>query len=124
MTIAFAFLVLNSQPFFLLSSSTMSNNCCKSSSFYAINTVSSAYFKLFMLCPPTLIPRKKSKKSNHPCQNYALFFLNELLTPSTCMAAVCSQYRFLITRRFFPSHFNSVSCVIVSTCRTKSNALV
>ena len=39
-----------------LSSSTLSNNCCKSSLFSAINTVSSVYLKLFLLCPPILIP--------------------------------------------------------------------
>ena len=45
----------NSKHFFLLPSS-MSNYRCKTSLFSAINTVLSAYLKLFTFCPPILIP--------------------------------------------------------------------
>ena len=57
------FLIFNLNPFLLLSSSSFNdvNNFYKSSSFSAINTVSSAYLKLFKLCPPTLIPGYPSK---------------------------------------------------------------
>ena len=43
-----------------LSASFFNNNCCYSSLFSAINTESSAYLKLFSLCPPTLISRYPS----------------------------------------------------------------
>ena len=53
-----------------------------------------------------------------------LYFFYELISPSTCIAAVCSQYMFLITHRSFPSIFNCVSCLIISSCCTLSNASV
>ena len=45
-------------------------------------------------------------------------FFYELISPSTCIAAVCSQYMFLITQRSFPSIFNCLSCLIISSCCT------
>ena len=51
-------------------------------------------------------------------------FFYELISPSTCIAAVCSQYMFLITHGSFPSIFNCVSCLIISSCCTLSNASV
>ena len=53
-----------------------------------------------------------------PC----FIFVYELISPSTCIAAVCSQYMLLITHRSFPSIFNCVSCLIISSCCTLSNA--
>ena len=55
-----------------------------------------------------------------PCFN----FFNELISPSTCIAAVCSLCMFLITHRSFPSIFNCVGCLIISSCCTLSNASV
>ena len=57
------------------------------------------------------------------CDN-TLYFFYELISPSTCIAAVCSQYMFLITHRSFPSILNCVSCLIISSCCTLSNASV
>ena len=107
-TITSVLLLFNSNPFFLLSSSTMSNNCCKSSLFSGINTVSSACLKLFQLCPPTLIPgfpsrfciiislyrEKMSGESTHPYVTSGLIFFNELISPSTRIAAVFYQNMF------------------------------
>ena len=55
-TITSVFLLFSSSPFSLLFDSTMFRSCCRSFSFSEIRTVSPAYLRLFMLCPPTRIP--------------------------------------------------------------------
>ena len=50
-TITSVFLLFSSSPFSLLFDSTMFRSCCRSFSFSEIRTVSSAYLRLFMLCP-------------------------------------------------------------------------
>ena len=108
-TITSVLLLFNSNPFFLLSSSTMSNNCCKSSLFSGMNTVSSECLKLFKLSPPNLIPGFPSRfciiiftierenvwgKHTSLCDIRLYFFFNELISPSTRIAAVFYQYMF------------------------------
>ena len=60
----------------------------------------------------------------HPCVTPYFIFFYELISLSTCIAADCSQCMFLITHRSFPSLFNCVSCLIISSCCTLSNASV
>ena len=104
------FLLFNYNPFLLLSSSRMSKNCCKFFFlFCAIHTVSAAYLNLLKMCPPTLILRypsrfrmiissqreKRLEERTHPC--LIPRFFNELIFPSTLIAAVCCQYMFSLS---------------------------
>ena len=130
-TISYVFLLFNSNLFFLRSSLMMSIE----SFFYF--PVSSACLKLFMLCPLALIldypssfhiiislqREKRSGESTHPFLTPCFIFLNELITPSTLISSVCSQYMFMTTCRLFPLIFNCISCVIISF-HTLSNAMV
>ena len=137
-TITSVFLLFRPSPFSLLFDFTMFRSCCRSFSFSEIRTVSSAYLRLFTLCPPTRIPgcpsmfrmiislyrENRSGESTHPCLTPLFIFWNALISPSTRIAAVCSQYIFLMILRSFPSIFNFVSSFIISSWRTLSNALV
>ena len=87
-TMTSVFLLFSSSPFSLLFDSTMFRSCCRSFSFSEIRTVSSAYLRLFMLCPPTRIPgcpsmfrmiislyrENRSGESTHPCQTPLFIF--------------------------------------------------
>ena len=71
-----------------------------------------------------IVGREKAWGKHTSLCDTTLYFFYELISPSTCIAAVCSQYMFLITQRSFPSIFNCVSCLIISSCCTLSNASV
>ena len=67
-----------------------------------------------------IVGREKVWAKHTSLCDTTLYFFYELISPSTCIAAVCSQYMFLITQRSFPSIFNCVSCLIISSCCTLS----
>ena len=59
----------------------------------------------------SLQSEKRSEESTHPCVTKLSFFKLNNFPLKTLLAAVCSKYMFLISRVFFKSIFNCVSCV-------------
>ena len=96
-TITSVFLPFSSRPLFKLFLSITSKSACTSFSFSVIKTVSSAYRKLLMIFPPTLIPGcsskflmmtslnrlKRSGESTQPCLSPLFIFWKELVSLST-----------------------------------------
>ena len=88
------FLLFSSSPLFSLSSTTLLKSSCNFSSESAINTVSSAYLMLLMLCPPIFKPsissiclmiislyrEKRSGDRTHPCLTPRLIFWKLLVS--------------------------------------------
>ena len=100
----------------------------------AINTVSTAYLTLFMLLPPTLTPswcfmfrsdhfavdiEEAWRRITQPCLTPLQIGLYTLQPSSILIVASCSQHKFLMTLRSFPSQLrlskmSNRSAVIIS----------